>query len=90
MEKCMVMSGGKGFVPLVDDMGPDYENSKRDDKDQPLDEEGVLIVWEAYEGKTLRQVKLIEENAPNHLDNHNSVRMMIHNGDFKDGTHINS
>ena len=87
MEKCMVMSGGKGFVPLVDYMGPDYE--KRDDKDQPLDKAGVLIVWEAYEGKTLRQVKLIEENAPNHLDNHNSVRMMIHNGDFKDGTHIN-
>ena len=87
MEKCMVMSGGKGFVPLVDDMGPDYE--KGDDKDQPLDKAGVLIVWEAYEGKTLRQVKLIEENAPNHLDNHNSIRMMIHNGDFKDGTHIN-
>ena len=87
MERCMVMSGGKGFVPLVDDMGPDYE--KKDDKDQPLDKAGVLVMWEAYESRTMRQVKLIEENAPGYLDNHNSVRMMIHNGDFKDGTHIN-
>ena len=87
MEKCMVMSGGKGFMPLVDNMDPDYE--KKDNKDQPLDKAGVLVVWEAYEARTMRQVKLIEENAPGYLDNHNSVCMMIHNGDFKDGTHIN-
>ena len=87
MEKCIVMSGGKGFVPFIDNMGPDYE--KKDDKDQPLDKAGVLVIWEAYEARTMRQVKLIEENAPGYLDNHNSVRMMIHNGDFKDGTHIN-
>ena len=36
----------------------------------------------------MRQVKLVEQNAPNHLDNHNTVRQMIHKGEFKDGTHM--
>ena len=85
-EKCMVVSGGKGFQPLVANMGPDYE--KLDEKEQPLDKAGVLVVFEAFEAKTLRQVKLVEENSPGFLDTHNTVRMMIHNGEFKDGTHI--
>ena len=87
MEKCMVVSGGKGFIPLVDDMGPDYK--KKDEMDQPLDKAGVLVVWEAFEAKTLRQVRLVEEGAPGFLDNHYNVRQMIQNGDFKDGTYIN-
>ena len=87
MEKCMVVSGGKGFIPLVDDMGPDYE--KKDEMDQPLDKSGVVVVWEAFEAKTLCQVRLVEEGAPGFLDNHYNVRQMIHNGDFKDGTFIN-
>ena len=87
MEKCMVVSGGKGFIPLVADMGPDYE--KMDDKGQPLDKAGVLVIWEAFEAKTMRQVKLVEANSPGYLETHNSVRMMLHNGEFKDGTHIN-
>ena len=74
----MVVSGGKGFVPLVDNMGPDYE--ERNDSDQPLDRAGVLVMWEAYEARTMRQVKLIEEN----------VCMMICKGGFKDGTCINT
>ena len=84
MERCMVMSGGKGFVPLVDNMGPDSEK-----EDESLEKAGTLIMWEAYEARTMRQVKLIEDNAPSYLDNHNSIRMMIHSGDFKDGTFIN-
>ena len=83
----MVVSGGKGFIPLVDDMGPDYE--KKDEMDQPLDKSGVVVVWEAFEAKTLCQVRLVEEGAPGFLDNHYNVRQMIHNGDFKDGTFIN-
>ena len=86
MEKCMVVSGGEGFIPLVDNMGPDYE---KDEMDQPLDKEGVLVVWEAFEAKTLGQVRLVEEGAPGFFDTHYKVRQMIHNGDFKDGTHIN-
>ena len=88
MEKCMVVSGGKGFIQLVDDMGPSYE--EKDEKDRlPLDKAGVIVVWEAFEAKTLGQVRLVEEGAPGFLDNHYKVRQMIHNGDFKDGTYIN-
>ena len=86
MEKCMVVSGGKKFISLVKDMGPDYE--KEDEKGQPLDRAGVMVIWEAYEAKTMRQIKLVEENAPGFFDTHDSVRRMIHNGEFKDGTHI--
>ena len=86
MEKCMVVSGGKSFIPLINDMGPDYE--KVDDRGEPLDKAGVLVVWEAFDSKTIRQIKLIEENSPGYLDTHDSVRRMIHNGEFKDGTYI--
>ena len=84
MEKSMVLSGGKCFHPLADDMGSDSE--KLDDKGQSLDRAGVLIVWEAYEAKTMRQMRLVEENSPGYLDTHGSVRQTIHNGEFRDGT----
>ena len=87
MEKCMVVSGGKKFIPLMDNMGPDYE--KKDEMDQPLDKAGVLVVWEAFEAKTLGQVRLVEEGAPGFFYNHDNMRQMIYNGDFKDGTYIN-
>ena len=32
------------------------------------------------QARTMWQVKLIEENAPDHLDNHSSIRMMICKG----------
>ena len=84
MEKCMVVSGGKKFVPVLNDVGPDYE--EKDEKGQSLDGTGVLVIWEAYEAKTMRQIKLVEENAPGFLDTHDSVCHMIHTGEFKDGT----
>ena len=83
-EECMVVSGGKGFVPLLEDMGQDYE--KFDEKGQPLDRAGVLVIWEVYNSKNIRQINLVEENAPNHLETHGSVRQIIHNGEFVDGT----
>ena len=86
MEKCMVVSGGKKFVPVLNDMGLDYE--EKDEKGQPLDGTGVLVTWEAYEAKTMRQIKLVEENAPGFLDTHASVCHMINIGEFKDGTEV--
>ena len=87
-EKCMVVSGGKNFIPPVKYMGMDYE--RVDNMGQPLDEAGVLVIWEAYEAKTIKQIKLVEENALEFLENHYSVRQMILNGEFKDGTYISS
>ena len=47
-----------------------------------------MILWEVCDALTMRQVKLIEENSPGYLENHNTVRQMISRGGFKDGTYI--
>ena len=81
-EECMVVSGANGFhseklVPNMESMAEEYE-----------DNVGVLVLWEAYSFRTTRQIKLIEEHSNSYLDNHHSVRKMILEGGFKDGTHI--
>ena len=86
MEKAIVASGGKGFRPLVD--GFDQSTIQRDEPSANTGQSGTVIMWEAYEAKTIKQVKLLEENSPHFLDNHNSVCHMIHQGQFRDGTHI--
>ena len=87
MEKAVVASGGKDFIPLVEDLIKKSEEGESSPTDS---QSGTIIMWEAYEAKTMRQVKLIEENAPGYLDTHNTVRRMIHQGEFRDGTHIKS
>ena len=81
-EECMVVSGACGFhseklVPNMGSMAEVYE-----------DNVGVLVLWEAYNSRTTRQVKLLEEHSNSYLDNHHSVRKMILEGGFIDGTHI--
>ena len=68
MEKAMVVSGGKGFMPL--DEGLEKEQIHPDS-----DSLGgsSMIVWEAYEAKTIRQVKIVEKSSPNHLKDHSSI-----------------
>ena len=87
MEKAVVASGGKDFIPLVKDL---EEKSEEGESSPTNSQSGMIIMWEAYQAKTMRQVKLIEQNSPGYLDNHNTVRRMIHQGEFKDGTHIQS
>ena len=88
MEKAVVASGGKDFICLVEDLD---EKSQEEEESLPTNSQsGTIIMWEAYEAKTMRQVKLIEQNAPGYLDNYNTVRRMIHQGEFRDGTHIKS
>ena len=88
MEKAIVASGGKGFRPLVE--GFDPKPTEGDEASTTTDQSGTVIMWEAYEAKTVRQVKLLEETSPGFLDNHISVRRTIHQGEFRDGTHIKS
>ena len=88
MEKAVVASGGKYFISLVEDL---EEKSEEEGESSPTNSQsGTIIMWEAYEAKTMRQVKLIERNSPGYLDNYNTVRRMIHQGEFRDGTHIKS
>jgi hypothetical protein len=79
--KCMVASGGKNVKPLV----PLCKSERKDD--------GItsqVVIWEAYNAKTMRQIMLIEEQSPGHLDNYDTVRHLIREGNFKDGTNLGS
>ena len=87
-EKAIVASGGKGFQPLVE--GFDQSTTERNEALFTNGQSGTVIMWEAYDAKTMGQVKLLEENSPGFLENHNSVRRTIHRGQFRDGTHIKS
>ena len=86
MEKAIVASGGKDFIPLVE--GLEETASEEGEKSPQDSQSGTVIMWEAYESKTMKQVRLIEQSSPSYLDNHNTVRRTIDNGAFKDGTSI--
>ena len=88
MEKAIVASGGIGFQSLVE--GFDQSTTEGNEASTINSQSGTIIMWEAYEAKTMRQVKLLEENSPSYLDNHHTIRRTIHQGQFRDGTHIKS
>ena len=87
-EACMVITGAKEFSSPVDKLGNTVDYEKTDDKGQPIGKAGVLVLWEGFTAKMTRQIKLVEEHAPGYLENHHTVRKMIQQGEFKDGTHI--
>ena len=86
-EKCMVVSGAKCFqspIPESPIQVPEGENGK----ESTPGSFGVLILWEAFTGKALHQMKVIQSEAPGYLDNHRSVAKMIRLLKFNDDTHI--
>ena len=91
MENCIVASGGRNPKPVespVDPANPDAVEGGKEKNDDNVHTAGTLIMWEAYEAMTMRQVKIIEKNSPEYLDNHATVRKMISEGKFTDGTSI--
>ena len=90
MEKAMVASGGKDFIQLVEglDEMQVYSDEGREKSTNDPNISGTVIIWEAYEARTMRQIKFLEENSPCYLDNHHTVRRTIHRGEFRDGTDI--
>ncbi|KAL5463452.1 hypothetical protein EMCRGX_G032347 [Ephydatia muelleri] len=85
-EKAMVVSGGKGFSsPMIPDL-PDYD--KMDEKGDPVDKAGTLIVWEAFPSKMCRQISMIQSQSSTYLDSHHTARQVIEKGEFKDGTYL--
>ena len=58
---------------------------ERDEVSTNISQSGTVIVWEAYDVKIMRQVKLIEKKSPHYLDNHNTVQQMIREDQFQDG-----
>ena len=87
-EKCMVVSGAKGFQSPIDDFPIELPESEGDKGQQPLEQSGVMILFEAYSGVMLKQMKKLEESAPGYLDNHSTVGKAIRMLHFHDDTHI--
>ena len=86
-EKCMVVSGAKCFQSPVQEF-PTQLPASEDKKGQPIPQSGVLILWEAFSGETLRQMKDVESEAPGYLENHTTVARMVRLLNFKDDTRI--
>ena len=88
-EKCMVVSGAKGFQPLFPDM-PVPSQEPEDKKGQPKDKAGVMLLWEAYPGQMLMHMRAIERQAENgwFLESRAKIKDLISEAGFKDATHI--
>ena len=81
-ESCMVVSGGKKYASSVPSL------DIPEDTDVVADNPGVLVLWEAYDSRTTRQIKLVEDNAPGFFKSHHSMKRMIQTGEFEDGTNL--
>lgn len=78
--QCTVVSGAKGFHaahPLLRDIEQEH--------DERTDSAGVLIVWEAYDAKTMKQVKAVEDCLPGLYSDHSILSAAIASGNFEDG-----
>ena len=78
-EKCMIASGGKNVKPLV----PLHKSKHNTDR-----ADSHVVIWEAYNAKAIRQIKLIEQQSPGHLDSYDTLYHIIRTGDFNDATNI--
>lgn len=92
-EECMVVTGAKNFrspLPPDNPVKGQEDIPKHDEKGQPSDSAGVLVLWEAYRAKMTRQMKLIEDKSPHFFNTHDSIRKMIRTRglEFKDGTQL--
>ena len=85
-EECMVITGAKCFRsplppnnPIQDEFITKYDGAS-----------GAVILWEAFDAKLTRQMKLIEEKAPHMFNNHESIKEIIRTPGlkFSDGTNL--
>lgn len=82
-ERGVVLSGGNEHVQsLAKDI------VKGADEPELQDGLDYLITWEAYDARTLKQVDLVQQNAPMYLDSYGNIRQMLFKGEFEDGTCI--
>ena len=75
----MIASGGKNVKPLV----PLHKSKHNTDR-----ADSHVVIWEAYDAKAIRQIKLIEQQSPGHLDSYDTLYHIIRTGDFNDATNI--
>ena len=82
-ESCMVVSGGKKFTSPIPTI-----NNPEDSDPANVDNPGIMVLWEAYDAKATRQIKLVEDSAPDFFKSHHSMKTIIQRGEFDDGTNL--
>ena len=83
-EKCMVVSGARGFTSPL----PEYDVVLSTAESEEDTSAGVLVLFEAYPGSMLRQLKCVQDDEGNYLTSHDNLARMIQSQHFKDATHI--
>ena len=83
-EKCMVVSGAKGFQSPIDDLPVELPQNELK---QTNSSDGVMILWEAHSGAKLRQMKAVEE-CHNCYDSYSTVEEVICTQNFSDPTGV--
>ena len=83
--RAKVISGGKSFRSPIADMSA-YQG--KDEKGEPVDTAGTLVLWEAFPAKIFGQVQLVQDSSYTFLNDHDTVRNVIAVGKFNDSTHL--
>ena len=86
-EKCMVLSGAKGFTSPL----PEYDvvlSTADSEEEKGHQSAGVLVMFEAYPGPMIKQMKCLEDDEGSYLASHTNLARMIRSQHFKDSTHI--
>lgn len=79
LQKCIVVSGGRKFNSLMIPDLIEYEDANHS---------GILLKWEAFPSKTIRQISLVQNQSSTFLQNHDKTRNVIQIGGFKDCTFL--
>ena len=98
-EKCMVVSGAKCFNSPVPSCPVDLSEATEHSNEasssggitasqSAAQQSGVMILWEAFNGESLHQMKTLENEGHGYLENHRTVQRMIRSLDFEDGTNL--
>ena len=86
-EKCMVLAGAKGFTSPL----PEYDvvlSTADSEEEKGHQSAGVLVMFEAYPGPMIKQMKCLEDDEGGYLSSHTNLARMIRSQHFKDATHI--
>ena len=86
-EECMILTGGQKFKCLIPDNLKECKGIKGGKSNRS---DTAIILWEAFSKETTRQIKFIEDKAPEVFKNHKTLRETLQKEylEFIDGTHI--
>ena len=83
-DRCTVASEGKNFKSLVEQL--EASHIMKQHNGASTDKAGTVVFWEAHLAKTIKQINLVEGNAPGLYDDDRKVQELIRRGDFNDNS----